>query len=56
MLKVDGRRTPSDGKSSPCLWQRELKMHILTFSFEKSYFSPRAARGVNCIEKREEIY
>jgi hypothetical protein len=24
-LAVDGRRTPSDGKSSHCLWQGELK-------------------------------
>jgi len=23
--KVNGRRTPSDGKSSHCLWQGELK-------------------------------
>ena len=26
MWKVNRRRTPSDGKSSPCLWQGELKM------------------------------
>ena len=26
MWKVKGRRTPSDGKSSRCLWQGELKM------------------------------
>jgi hypothetical protein len=26
MRKVNGRRTPSDGKSSHCLWQGELKM------------------------------
>jgi hypothetical protein len=25
----DGRWTPSDGKSSHCLWQRELKTHKL---------------------------
>jgi hypothetical protein len=25
MWKVNGRRTPSDGKSSHCLWQGELK-------------------------------
>jgi hypothetical protein len=24
--KVNGRRTPSDGNSSHCLWQGELKM------------------------------
>ena len=28
-LTDDGRRTPSDGKSSPCLWQGELKMRNL---------------------------
>jgi hypothetical protein len=28
MWKVNGRRTPSDGKSSRCLWQGELKMYI----------------------------
>jgi hypothetical protein len=25
-LMDDGRRMPSDGKSSPCLWQGELKI------------------------------
>jgi hypothetical protein len=25
MWKVNGRRTPSDGKNSHCLWQGELK-------------------------------
>jgi hypothetical protein len=28
MWKVNGRRTPSDGKSSRCLWQGELKNSI----------------------------
>jgi hypothetical protein len=28
MWKVNGRRTPSDGKSSDCLWQGELKIKI----------------------------
>jgi hypothetical protein len=28
MWKVNGRRSPSDGKSSRCLWQGELKMYI----------------------------
>jgi hypothetical protein len=27
MLKVNGRQTPSDGKSSHCLWQGELKRY-----------------------------
>jgi hypothetical protein len=26
MWKVNGRRTPSDGKSSHCLWHGELKI------------------------------
>jgi hypothetical protein len=25
MLKVNGQQTPSDGKSSHCLWQGQLK-------------------------------
>ena len=33
MWKVNGRRTPSDGKSSHCHWQGELKMK-LKFSIE----------------------
>ena len=28
MWKVNGQRTPSDGKISPCLWQGELKNRI----------------------------
>jgi hypothetical protein len=28
MWKVNGRRTPSDGKSSHCLWQGELKLEF----------------------------
>ena len=28
MLTDDGRRTPSDGKSTHCLWQGELKNYI----------------------------
>jgi hypothetical protein len=30
MGRVNGRRTPSDGKSSQCLWQGELKMLFLS--------------------------
>jgi hypothetical protein len=29
MGKVDGRRMPSDGKSSHCLWQGELKRETI---------------------------
>ena len=29
MRKVNGRRTPSDGKSSHCLWQGELKSNSI---------------------------
>jgi hypothetical protein len=32
MWKVNGRRTPSDGKSSHCLWQGELKI-VPSWSF-----------------------
>jgi hypothetical protein len=28
MLKVNGRQTPSGGKSSHCLWQGQLKKRI----------------------------
>jgi hypothetical protein len=28
MWKVNGRRTPSDGKTSHCLWQGELKIDL----------------------------
>jgi hypothetical protein len=31
MWKVNGRRMPSDGKSSHCLWQGELKRDDLNF-------------------------
>ena len=31
-LTDDRRRTPSDGKSSHCLWQGELKMKLSTDS------------------------
>jgi hypothetical protein len=35
-LTDDGRRTPSDGKSSLCLWQGELKMGtVVPLEFEK---------------------
>ena len=34
MWKVNGRRTPSDGKSSPCLWQGELNNELF---MTKSY-------------------
>ena len=30
-LTDDRQRTPSDGKSSPCLWQGELKMIIIYY-------------------------
>ena len=30
MRKVNGRRTPSDGKSSHCLWQSELTTSVMT--------------------------
>ena len=33
MWKVNGRRMPSDGKSSHCLWQGELKTECISKSF-----------------------
>ena len=34
-LADDGRRTPSDGKSSRCLWQGELNIRNITFHTKK---------------------
>jgi len=34
--KVNGRRTPSDGKSSHCLWQGELKSNKTKFVFSQT--------------------
>jgi hypothetical protein len=34
MWKVNGWRTPSDGKSSHCLWQGELKMMFIPSLFK----------------------
>ena len=34
MWKVNGWRTPSDDKSSPCLWQGELKMMFIPSLFK----------------------
>ena len=46
MRKVNGRRTPSDVKSSPCLWQGELKkrnseenIYIGTRNYKSKYKS-----------------
>jgi hypothetical protein len=46
MRKVNGqrttdnrRRTPSDGKSSHCLWQGELKTMLFTFQPFQSEFN-----------------
>jgi hypothetical protein len=39
LILSNGRQTPSDGKSSPCLWQSELKIKTkLLQYFEKSYY------------------
>ncbi len=41
MWKVNGRRTPSDGKSSHCLWQGEVKKSsnkTLIFAYLKKYW------------------
>jgi hypothetical protein len=34
----DGRRMPSDGKSSPCLWQGELKTLIRISNLYKKMY------------------
>jgi hypothetical protein len=39
-LTDDRRRTPSDGKSSHCLWQGELKMHQNLMQNKNSTFLP----------------
>jgi hypothetical protein len=39
MWKVNGRRTPSDGKSSHCLWQGELKRKKLLNTLKAVDFS-----------------
>ena len=36
MWNVNRRRMPSDGKSSHCLWQGELKVHMNWTSFKRS--------------------
>jgi hypothetical protein len=38
MWKVNGQRTPSDGKSSHCLWQGELKILKLQYSIKIDFF------------------
>jgi hypothetical protein len=38
MRKVNGRRTPSDGKSSHCLWRGELKTTIIINSHRQFLF------------------
>ena len=47
-LTDDGRQTPSDGKSSHCLWQGELKMSHLIQSFLILLIHPK-----NIIQKKE---
>ena len=37
MWKVNGRRTPSDGKSSHCLWQGELKSNHNLWTTNNTY-------------------
>ena len=40
MWKVNRRQTPSDGKSSHCLWQGELKTIVFSFSAFKKDRNP----------------
>jgi hypothetical protein len=56
MLKVNGRGTPSDGKSSRCLWQGELKsggvkLVSLTLAFHLSIHSSSHKEILNLIKK-----
>ena len=59
--ETDGRQTPSDGKSSHCLWQGELKMSKLfykkkyiknilplTLIFKLLFFWLKSAKPVTC--------
>jgi hypothetical protein len=46
MWKVNRRQTPSDGKSSRCLWQAELKKmvshyHLIIMQFAAKYYTER---------------
>ena len=65
MWKVNGRRTPSDGKSSRCLWQGELKItfHELRKDFltGKQFILPLLILNVNwiivkCYVARKTLY
>ena len=48
MWNVNGRRTPSDGKSSHCFWQGELKMDDGWHLFEKKYIIEEYVRDLSC--------
>ena len=48
-LADDGRRTPSDGKSSPCLWQGELIEIAENFDFISIFCCKRAINFLNSI-------
>ena len=65
MWKVNGRRTPSDGKSSRCLWQGELKITFHEFRKEfltgKQFILPLLILNVNwiivkCYVARKTLY
>ena len=53
MWKVNGRRKPSDGKSSHCLWQDELKREAVSMH---STTQPKYDELANCIHCRYENY
>jgi hypothetical protein len=46
-LTDDRRRTPSDGKSSHCLWQSELKMYISNLVLTPSPVGKGCVKGIN---------
>ena len=65
MWKVNGQRTPSDGKSSRCLWQGELKITFHEFRKEfltgKQFILPLLILNVNwiivkCYVARKTLY
>jgi hypothetical protein len=56
MWKVNRWRTPSDGKSSPCLWQGELKMgDNSNYLYIKLYIKSNLSHSLLMLESMETI-
>jgi hypothetical protein len=47
MLPTDRQRMPSDGKSSHCLWQGELKIYGPSQTYKDNHFAKKKKK--NCI-------